>query len=100
MHRKLALERSSKPTKYELQGPYGDPVYEPPGTRWERNNYLGTSGNQFVFLLFASFRVCVCVCVFFVIFLLLLTGLLTTILRHFGPSGVSGTSSQHQFHLV
>ena len=39
VHRKVALERSSKPTKYELQGPYGDPVYEPPGTRLERNNY-------------------------------------------------------------
>ena len=39
VHRKVALERSSKPTKYELQGPYGDPVYEPPGTRSERNNY-------------------------------------------------------------
>ena len=44
VHRKVALERSSKPTKYELQGPYGDPVYELAGTRSERNNYLGTSG--------------------------------------------------------
>ena len=42
----VALECSSKPTKYELQGPYGDPVYEPPGTRSERNNYLGTSGSS------------------------------------------------------
>ena len=46
MHRKVALERSSKPTKYELQGPYGDPVYEPPGIHSERNNYLGTSGTN------------------------------------------------------
>ena len=35
----VALEPSSKPTKYELQGPYGDPVYELPGTGSERNNY-------------------------------------------------------------
>ena len=46
VHRKVALERSSKPTKYEPQGPYGDPVYEPPGICSERNNFLGTSGNR------------------------------------------------------
>ena len=40
VHRKVALERSSKPTKYELQGPYGDLVYELLGTRTGRNNYL------------------------------------------------------------
>ena len=39
VHRKVALERSSKPTKYELQGPYGNPVYELLGTRTGRNNY-------------------------------------------------------------
>ena len=44
VHRKVALETSSKPTKYELQGPHDDLVYEPPGTRSKRNNYLGTSG--------------------------------------------------------
>ena len=38
VHRKVALERSSKPSKYELQGPYGDLVYELLGTT-ERNNY-------------------------------------------------------------
>ena len=46
VHRKVALEPSSKPNKYELQGPYGDPVYEPPGTHSERNNYLGTPGKH------------------------------------------------------
>ena len=46
MYRKVALELSSKPTKYELQGPYGDPVYELPGARSGRNNYQGTSGTD------------------------------------------------------
>ena len=46
VHRKVALERSLKPTKYELQGPHGDPVYELPGTRTGWNNHLVTSGRQ------------------------------------------------------
>ena len=28
MHEKVALEHSSKSTKYELEGSYGDPVHE------------------------------------------------------------------------
>ena len=46
VHRKVALEPRSKPTKYELQGPYGDLVYELAGTRSGQNNYLGTSGTS------------------------------------------------------
>ena len=48
VHRKVALECSSKPTKYELQGPHGDLVYELPGTRTGQNNYLVTSGTQYI----------------------------------------------------
>ena len=44
VHRKVALEHGSKPTKYELEGPYGDLGYELLGTRSGRDNYQGSPG--------------------------------------------------------
>ena len=52
VQRKVALELSSKPTKYELEGFCGDPVYELLGTPAGRNKYLGTSGIPFLDPLF------------------------------------------------
>ena len=39
MHEKVGLEHSSKSTKYELEGSYGDPVHE-------HFSYIWPSGNQ------------------------------------------------------